>query len=616
MHKVHLSLLATALLAVNLTANQTKLEKITVTTASKTSQSLHDVTANVDVITADDIAQRDFITVPQVLSSVAGFSTYSNGGLGQSTSMLLRGFDSKRVLVLIDGVRYNDPTGLNGAQFEHLLTGNIAKIEVIKGAQSGVWGADASAGVINIITKKATKDGFGAALNLEYGSYNTQKYVLNTTYKQDAFDISFDAQRLSTDGFSAKIPEKKDIGDFEDDGYTNNTFNIKTGYAISDEDRIEAFFNIIDSDTDYDGYNMDPIKAANDANSTSSSKEQFYGLNYTKEADWGHIKLYAQKSKFQREYPNSFTKKYDGSIDEIGLNGGTSYNYFKGDISAGLDYKKFKHDNKIDKNYNNKGLFIDNTNTFDALLGGKTIFNEALRYDTYSSFNNKFTYKIGLKHFHEHVQGLWTSFNYATAYNVPTLFQLYSKYGNKNLKAETTKSYDVTINYKGLGITYFHNSIKDLLDYDTATFKYGNLSGKSKLSGVELSYENTIEAINSRYSFNYTYLKTQDNRGKELKRRANHTANLSFDYYGLKDIHIGAQIQYVGKRGDKDFSSYPAKDVTLKSYTLVNMIADYDVNDAFNIYAKVDNLLDKKYQQVLGYGTSERAFYAGLRYRF
>ena len=616
MHKVNISLLVASLLAVNLTANQTKLEKITVTTASKAPQSLQNITANVDVITHEDIEERDNITVAQALSQIAGFSTYSNGGLGHATSMLLRGFDSKRVLVLIDGVRYNDPTSINGAQFEHLLTGDIAKIEVIKGAQSGIWGADATAGVINIITKKATKDGLSGLVNLEYGSYNTQKYLLNSNYKKDAFDISFDAQRLKTDGFSAKVPPKTDIGDFEDDGYTNNTFNLKTGYNITSEDRIEAFYNLIDSDTDYDGYNADPVKAANDANSTTSSKEQFYGINYTKTSSWGHAKVYAQKSKFQRKYPNSFTKKYNGSIDEIGLNGGTSYNYFKGDINAGLDYKKFKHDNKISKDYNNKGIFLANSNSLDALLGGKTILNEALRYDTFSSFDNKFTYKIGVKHFHEHIKGLWTSFNYATAYNVPTLYQLYSKYGNKNLTPETTKSYDVTINYQGLGITYFHNTITDLLDYDMTTFKYGNLKGKNKLSGVELSYANTIEAIDTRYNFNYTYLKAEDAKGDKLKRRPKHSANLSIDYYGLKNTHIGTQIQYIGKRDDKDFSTYPAKDITLKSYTLVDLIADYDISNSFQIYAKVNNLLDKKYQQVLGYGTSERAFYAGIRYRY
>jgi len=616
MSRVHLSLLVTSLLAVNLTAQPTDLTKVTIITASKKNQSLKNVTANVSVITADDIEERGYTTVSQALSSMVGFATNSNGGLGKSTSILLRGFDSKRVLVLMDGIRYNDITSPSGAQFENILTENVARIEVIKGAQSGIWGADASAGVINIITKKATKDGFTASLNGEYGSYNTQKYALNTTFKKDTFDVTANLQRLSSDGFSAKVPADKDVSDFEDDAYTNNTLDFKVGYNITGGDRLEAFYNIIDADNDFDGFNIDPVKAANDTNSSSESKEQFYGVNYTKNSFWGHAKLYAHKSKFERYYPNGFTKHYDGSIDEIGLHGGTRYRYFKGDINAGFDYKKFTQENEIAKDYNNKGFFLSNTNTFNGFFGGKTVVNEALRYDDYNSFDNKLTYKIGVKHFHKYIDGLWTSANYATAYNVPTLYQLYSFYGNANLNPETTKSIDITANYKGFGITYFYNTIEDLIDYDFSTSKYGNLLGKNRLSGIEVSYANHIQAIDTQYSFNYTYVKTEDKQGDELLRRPKHSANFTMDYYGLANTHLGTKLQYVGKRFDEDFSTFPSKKINLPSYTLVDIIGDYNVTPQFNIYARVENLLDKKYEQVLSYATSERAFYVGLRYKF
>ena len=153
-----ISLVASLLLATNLFSAQ-NLETITVTSATKSAQSIKDVTSNVEVITKEEIEERHFTSVPEALNSLSGINVISNGGLGTSASVKLRGFDTKRVLVLIDGIRVNDVTGTSGAPFEHLMINDIERIEVVKGAQSGIWGADASAGVINIITSSA-KEGF------------------------------------------------------------------------------------------------------------------------------------------------------------------------------------------------------------------------------------------------------------------------------------------------------------------------------------------------------------------------------------------------------------------------------------------------------------------------
>lgn len=602
MKKTKLSLLLIVAISSSTFAS-INLDKITVTTPTKSNQSLANTTANVAVITADEIQMRGYTTVQKALSAIAGINLSKNGGLGQSSSIKLRGFDSKRVLVLIDGVRYNDPSSISGAPFEHLLTQNIEQIEVVKGAGSGIWGADASAGVINIITKKATKDGFKALITGEYGTYNTQKYGLNTGYKQDKFDISLNAGRVSTDGFSAQVPAGANVGDFEDDSYENNTIDIKTGVNITNKDRVEAFFNYIDTKTDYDGYDVNFMPDFNDPKSKANSKEQFFGASYVRSEGENHTKIYVNRSKFKRHYPNDFIKHYDGSVDEVGLN--SSIKYIKeGSLSGGVDYKKFKHDNEISKDYSNQGAFLTNSNKFNE---EQTIFSQSIRYDKFDSFNNKLTYKIGLKHISKNIKDLWTSFNYATAYNVPSLYQLYSSFGNQNLNPEETKGFDVTLNYKGIGITYFHNNIDDIIDYDFATSKYANIKGKSKLSGVELSLKNSIEAIGLAYGVNYTYLKAKDKDGKKLIRRPENSANLSLDYYALTNAHFGTLIQYVGKRDDTG-------DKKLSSYTLVDFIADYDVTSQINVYFKIDNVLDKKYQEITGYGTSERAFYLGFRY--
>ncbi len=619
MQKTKLSLLLTLALSTSAFATDAQLQDIIVITPTKSPTSLQFVTDNVDVITADEIEEKGFETLSDVLRTRPGIQVTRNGGLGKSTSVYLRGMDPKRTLVLVDGVRYNDPTSLSGAQFEHLLLDDVARIEIVKGPQSGIWGADASAGVINIITKKTQKEGLSATLGAEYGSYNTQKFFLNSGYKQNNFDMALNFERLSTDGFSAKVPEGADVDDFEDDGYTNNTYDLRAGYNITSSDRVEAFFNYIDADSDFDGYNSDPVAAANDSESSVKSKEKFYGVSYRHAMDKDSFKLYANRSDFSREYSKGFTKNFDGSVDEAGFVADVNYGTYGGALTAGLDYKKFSHENAIDDDFTNQGLFLTNSNTFNAFSSGKTIFSQSVRYDEFDAFDNRFTYKIGLKHIHENIKGLWTAVNYATGYNVPTLYQLYDGYyGNKDLKPEKTKGFDITANYKGFGVTYFQNTVDDMIDYvitDYTTYagSYQNISGESTFKGVEVAYDGMIDSIDLAYGFNYTYLKTEDKDGEELPRRAKDTANLSLDYYGIANTHLGALVEYVGTRKKSMYDTNPDKDYP--SYTLVNLNADYQLNNNLKLYARVDNALDKEYQEITGYATAQRSFYAGFRYK-
>ena len=618
MQKTKLSLLLTIALSGAVYAQSVKLQDIIVTTPTKSPVSLQSVTADVDVVTAQDIEERGFQTLGALLRTRAGIQMTRNGGLGKSTSVYVRGMDSKRTLVLIDGVRYNDPTSLSGAQYEHLLLDDVARVEIVKGPQSGVWGADATAGVINIITKRAMQKGLSATLGAEYGSYNTQKYTLNSGYKADKFDFTLNFERLDTDGFSAKVPEGADVDDFEDDGYTNNTADLKLGVNLTDKDRVETFYTYIDADSDYDGYDRNQTKAANDAKSSLSSKEQLYGARYIRSEEQGTYTLYANRSKFEREYATGFSKNFDGTVDEAGFNAAVSY-MKNGSLTAGIDYKKFKHENKIDNDYTDSGIFVTNANTFDALSAGKTIFSQSLRYDKFNKFDNKFTYKLGLKHIHAHIPGLWTSVNYATGYNVPTLYQLYDgSYGNANLSPEKSKGFDVTANYKGFGVTYFQNKVEDLIDYVTTDFttfagEYQNLSGESTFKGVEVNYENALDNIDLAYSLNYTWLKTEDNKGKELPRRAKNSANVALDYYGLANTHLGMLVEYTGKRKKGSYDANPAVDY--KAYTLVTLNADYTLNKKLNVYGRIENALDKTYQNVTGYATAGRSFYLGFRYK-
>jgi len=613
---VKISLISTALLAPLFGAQE--LEKIVVTTPNKTAQTLQNVTSNIDIITSDEIEERDYRVLSDALIRHSGFSMSRNGGIGQSSSVYLRGFDSKRTLVLIDGVRYNDPTSLNGAAYEHLLLGGVDHIEIVKGAQSGIWGADASAGVINIITKKPKKDGVSASIHAEYGSYNTQDYGFNTTVKSGKFDLSLDLERLSSDGFSAKSVKGVDLDKLEDDEYSNNSYGARLGFDLSQNDRVETFFRYIDADTDFDGYDANATKAANDPISNATSKQKFYGVNYKRTGADYTAKLYYQRSDFKRVSTSAFGKtKFDGSIDESGINGTYKIN---SDLSlgGGADLKKFKHENKLNEDYSNKGVYLFVNNTVKEEIGD-TVLSAVARYDNFDKFDNKTTYRFGFKHTPKSNPKMNYFANYSTGYNVPLLYQLFDpNVGNAKLNPEKTKGFDLGFNYEGFNLTYFSNSIEDMIDYkmiDPATYKgaYFNIDGKTTLKGAEISYSSAIKEANLAYNLNYTYLKTKDKNGKELPRRPKNSANLTLDYYGIPQTHLGATISYIGKRKKGAYDANPDKDYS--AYTLVDLIGDYKLNDALNIYVKVENALDKSYENITGYGVSERAYYAGFRYK-
>lgn len=614
MKKINVSLVASFLLATNLYSQQTSLDEITISSATKSEEKLKNVTANVDVITAEDIEDRKFKTVVEALNSLAGVSISSYGGVGQTSSVYLRGMDSKRTLVLIDGIRYNDPSG-NGANFEHLMINDIERIEVIKGAQSSIWGADASAGVINIITKSA-QDGTHGNASFEYGRYDTKIAKANISHKSENFDAKLGVTRVDTNGFSAMAPKGKKAKDYEDDGYENTSANIKLGYNFDDSNRVSTSYEIIDTKVNFDSSTPD------DKISRANTLTHLANITYENRNDIALTKIYGNYTDIKREYSTN-TPKYKGIVKEYGVN--TSINYLtSSNVTLGADYKKFENKANLNKDYNNKGIFISNTNKF---FDDKTIFTQALRYDRYSDFENKTTGKIGIKQYI--IEDLNISANYGTGYNVPTFENLFaptvtypawaSTYlSNPDLSPEKTKSYDIGIEYKGFSVTYFRNKVNNLISSQKIAniggvdiYKPMNLSGDSIFKGTEIAYKNeVIEDL--LLNLSYTNLSAKDKDNKELGRRPHNKFGFGVDYYGIKDFHFNVNGEYIGTR--YDFGNRGGKQTG--NYTIWNAVVDYDISKNFSTYLKLDNIFNKDYQIVDGYATSQRAAYIGLKASF
>lgn len=612
--KISTSLVASFLLVTTNLYSVQNLETITVTSATKSEQSVKDVTSNVEVITKEDIEERHFTTVSEALNTLAGVSIVSNGGIGGSSTLNLRGTSNNRTLILIDGVKFKDHSSISGTDISNLMVTDIERIEVIKGAQSGIWGADAAAGVINIITKNA-KDGLHANANVEAGTYNTNKYTTQVSYKNKDFDLKLDTLRLTSDSFSTMANYGDNLDSLEDDSYENTTLSLKGNYYINDEAKIG--FGIIDIDSlkEYDS------SAPNDTTMKNDSQSKIYNINYEQAYQNHKFLLKADKSEIKRDQIGTTwgVKLTDNSTENLELMDNISYNE-KDFILLGVGTTKDEIDyTKADITKNNasndtKYSYVTNNNTFDKL-----ILTQSLRYDDFENFESKTTGKIGAKY--NVNDDLSFSSNFGTSYSVPLLIQNINPWGDTNfdIEAEKSKTYDIGFDYADFKITYFYQKVKGLIDwYDPTPTNYynndviyKNLDGNSTFEGVELAYKRELVS-DILTSINYTYLEAKNSEKKDLARRAKDSLKFGIDYYGINKFHFNVNGEYVGDR----YNGANRTGRETGNYTLWNSVVNYEINKTFSTYLKVDNLFDKYYQTIDGYATAERSAYLGLKANF
>lgn len=578
-----------------------KEQKSEVVTASKSKVLATNVTDNVSIITSEELSQKGISTVTEALNTISGISTTSQGGKGTLSSVFVQGMANKYTLLLVDGIRYNDPSNSSGADFSNLLVGDIERIEVIKGAQSGVWGADAAAGVINIITKSAQKGTHGSA-GVEVGSYGHKSFNTSFSHKTDTFDAILSVQRVVEDGFSAQAPWRKDIDNYEDDAYQNTTINLKSGYWINDSNRIEAGYHDINALSSYDGY------LAPNSTQHSDLKQRSGYLTYKYFIANHIIETTLSKSTFERkelEASNFYdVKNYEAEVPSIEMKDTWKY-YDNATLVFGGTYEKRDLDieyvaqPKEELNENSKALYMNNTNKF-----GHVILTEALRYDKYSDFDDKTTGKVGVKYLFSNDFNIYT--NYGTAYKIPNIWEL--MYSNGDLKPENIQSFNVGLQYAGLTINLFRNEIEDMISWDSATWNNKNIDGISVLKGIEISYEQQLfQTLLA--GANYTYVDAKDEDGDRLVNRPRYQTTFYATYMPIKQIAWNINGTHIGSRKDSSTNE-------TGNYFVANTKLTYHISKGMDVYVKVNNLFDRYYQTVYGYASAERSYYAGFQARF
>ena len=597
-----------------------------VVTATRLETPDEKVASSVTVITAEDIEASGVNSVSEILNTIPGLEIFRLGGAGQQSAVLLRGADPAHLLVLVDGFAVNDPGSPKGTfNWAHMMVENIERIEVLRGPQSTLYGSDAMAGVINIITKSG-EGALGTTLELEAGSFETRSGRL-TIGGGGRLNYSLALSSIESEGISVAAEED---GNTEKDGYQNLSMSGRVDVPVGTDGELTVTARKMESEADLDEINGNTFLFEDDPNSTIEENQLFTGarlflyfLDGQLEQSFG-----ISMADYERTYrnppdasnPNDDLEKDDGVTMAVNLQ--STFDLGKsGLLTAGLDLEEDRARSQADfsgfpitvdqHEVSRTGVYLQE----QISIGESWSFIAGGRLDDHDGFDNQFTYRVGTSIRMDggwKIRGTW-----ATGFKAPTIYQLYnSSSGNPNLDAETSKGWDVGLDkdmdsLRGtIGLTWFGNSFEDLIDF--SGFTYFNVQ-EAKTSGVEVFGElRPAEALNVRIG--YTVLDTEDvTTGEDLIRRPEEKVTLGADYRFGSRGHMSLTGIYVGDRTDKDFSTWPATTVTLNSYTLVNLAGSLAISDRLKLTGRVENLLDEEYQEVFGYGTPGLSAYFGIK---
>lgn len=609
-------------------ANATNLDQVIVS-ATRVEQAKSDYTGNITVITSEQLTEKAIQTLPEALDRLAGIPVYSNGGLGTTTSVFLRGHDSKRVLLVVDGMRFNDPSGTSGAQWQHLLVSDIERIEILPGAQAGIWGADAAAGVINVITKKAAQGTHGSiAYTLgDLGQKQTQGTI---GYANKNFDARIGYTGLSSDEFSSITPivngVKQNPLDYEKDGYRNDTLNAKLGWNIAHNQRLEISAFKADARGNYDG------SAATNINYSTYQQQTLSATYRFTLADW-QLALNAQNGSIDRDFNGSL---FNAKTNQQSMTANRKDSL--GGWTIGIDRSEQSSDTMsnagIGKNQHQQGVFVARTQSFHLPQAEHpTIVNLSLRNDDFNDYNSYIGKRFGIKQMLS--KDAYFAFNMADSRRMPNLFERFIQYDAAfkatvrpdvgSLRPETVDSKEISLGWKGYSVARFEDKVTDLIDYDSTNRNYYNRPGDSQLNGWEWKASESLPSLASEISASYTVLDAKTQTGTPLARRPETNGSLGWTYLGFNKAVLGVQSQFIGTRIDSYNNTGKAGPDT-GNYWLWHANVSYQWNKEVRLFVKGINLTDERIAQATNsfnasaptnyYAYSPRTLLAGVEYKF
>ncbi len=604
-----------------------------VVTATRTPQQARVTGTSITVIDGDELKTQQIAVLSDALTQVPGTTIVRNGGIGQTTTLGLRGAPPGQSLVLVDGVRLNDPSSVDDqALLGDVLVHNIDRMEVLRGPQSTLYGSAAIGGVVNIITKRGGGTPFALNASAEGGSYDT--WHLNAAANGTAGSVDYGAALnwYDTGGISAA---DRRAGNPEADGYRNFGAAGNVRINASDMVSIDLRAYYTDAHSQFDGFPPPFFSFADTAE---------YGTN-TLLAGYAGVNLTLFDGRFLNRFgfAGSDADRHNYDPTSIPLE-----TFFAKGTAARFEYQGTFE--VTDRNELSFGVESERTHLSTASIfslgtttGNKTItgyyaqwqstlfdtltLTGGVRLDDDSQFGNHTSMKIAAAW--QMGDSTTLRANYGDGFKAPTLYQLFSEFSKPtgSLQPETARGWEAGIDQSFLdgdaraSLTWFERKTRNQIDFFSCFFVvspecalrgavggyYDNLD-RTKSNGLEAEATAKIgDDLNA--SVNYTWLEPVNQlSGLDLARRPRNSANAVMTWLPATDWTVGTSVTYVGPRWNDDFAF-----TRLSSNTTVNLFGSWQMSEQFQLFARVENLFDERSEPAGGYGRMGRAFTGGIR---
>jgi len=599
----------------------------------------------ITVIAAEEIEKSNATMVSDLLRNVPGLAVSRSGVLGSATQLRVRGAEANHVLVMIDGVEVNDPSQADEFNWAHLPATGIERIEIVRGPQSALWGSDAMAPVVNIITQKSGEPLQGS-LYSEAGSHGTNHSGFRAGGSGESYHVNLSGSDISSDGenISRHGPEE--------DGYQNTTLNLNAGWQPMDNLSFSVTGRQTEGENEFDGVDYFVTGLPEDADNESEFRQRFVRIkaDLSLLEDRWKQRLALSVSRHNNENFSSDTKT--GSTDTRKK----QYSYLSSlswaeetqqisflaereteDFAQRGPISFFGDDPNQKQNRKTDSLALE----YRITLWEDLTLAASVRHDDNSEFKNANT-----RHFEASyaLPDIGTRFRaaYGTAFKNPTFTERFGYYdsspffpfrGNPDLEPEESKGWEVGIDQAFLDgdllveLTYFKAKLENEINgyvYDPLNFvtTAENVEGTSDRQGIEATLDAKLTAtLRAKASYTYTdATEPNSTTGSDVDelRRARHLASASLNWSPTSKLNLALNAQYNGAQDDIFFPpwSQSSQVLELDDYTLLNLTANYQMNKQLSVYTRLDNLLDENYEEVYGFQSLGFGAVLGVRYNF
>ena len=560
---------------------------------------------SIAVLGEDELASVQGPDLTRALERLHGVVAARSGGLGSQTSLFVRGANSEQLLVTIDGVRVADvaaPSG--GFDLGTLMAGGIGRIELLRGSNSVVWGSDAVGGVLAITSAERN----GAQASAEYGAHDSLTVSASAGLKGEGHALTLGGGYVRSDGISAYA------GGSEPDGFRQWHLGGRGRLDLAPEWALTAAGRYADSKVDFDGYPA-PLYAFADTGEYQTTRQGSGRIGLDHAGSSVSLRAGLALSSTRRDYydpaggsaPNYQTHGRGIAADLAG----------RADLGSGvsLDFGADSEWTRFSSSYDpQRSARLSSGHMLLGWQGKALSLAAGARLTDHDRFGSHWT--LGANGSLDLGEGWRLRAAWGQGFKAPTLYQLYGYGGNPALEPETSTSFDAGIERGERGgafhfaLTAFRRDSRNLIGYLWPSGYFN--TGRARADGVELELGAKVSE-RFRVQAAYSYVRAVDRiTSKDLARRPRQMATVSADWVSpLAGLKLGADLRLVGDSFD-DAGNFTALD----GHGLATLRASLPLGERFELFGRVENLTDERYQTVAGYGSYGRSAYAGLRARW